>query len=292
MYEIGQTLSLQLIPAEVTVEARIHDLPVKFSLSAGMVVDILSHPPSLDLPSRAFLKLYDHRCASQYRSEQKLGDRTPGVEKQPLNLSRSGEASTFLQSAQKEASLWDDLKGDFEMEANAYEELREHQGHLIPRLYSKVEYFTNPADGEPLGDTPELSTVPGIVLEYIDGFRMSDLPKHVDRSEWNYVVSRAVQVTGAVLNKSRVLNKDVRPDNMLVTRDETVERGYRLVMIDFGCCELREEGTSDEEWGREKNGWDEEGAMGKIMKIKLKEVGFQLEYDRPRTWAAFADREV
>lgn len=271
-----------------------------------MVVDILSHPPSLDLPSRAFLKLYDRRCASQYRSEQKLGDWTPEIEKQLLNLSRSGEASTFLRryrndpdydfaawsSAQKEASLWDDLKDDFEMEANVYEELREHQGRLIPRLYSRVEYFTNPADGEPLGDTPELFTVPGILLEYIGGFRLSNLPEHVDRSGWNYLVSRAVQVTGAVLNKSRVLNKDVRPDNMLVTRDETAERGYRLAMIDFGCCELREEGMSDEEWGREKNGWDEEGAMGEIMKIKLKEVGFQLEYDRPRTWAAFADREV
>lgn len=118
-------------------------------------------------------------------------------------------------SAEKETCLWDTLKDDFEREVEVYDELREHQGRLIPQFYTKV-YFAYPDNGGPAGNSPELFTVSSILIEYIDGLWMSDLYKNVDRSEWNYLVDRAVKVTGAILNPSRILNQDVRPDNMLV----------------------------------------------------------------------------
>ncbi|KAF7555562.1 hypothetical protein G7Z17_g2047 [Cylindrodendrum hubeiense] len=305
MYEEGHTLELRIEGADPPLVVRVQARPVDFSLSAVMVVDVLSRPDETPLPSKAFLKLYDRRYATEYRKKQRLEDWTPELEGKLVEFSRSGAAQSFLKRwqddddfdddgswgvAEKEVCLWDTLNDDFETEVEVYEALEKHQGKLIPQLYTTVSYFTDPDNGGPVGDSPELFTVSGILIEYIDGFRMSDMYIFLDRSEWNYIIDRAVKVTGAILNRSNVLNQDVRPDNMLVSRDENAEQGYRIVMIDFGCCRLRDDDETDAEWGLAKQRQDEEGAMGEIMKIKLKkQADFVVEYERPRTWCMYAE---
>ena len=285
-------LQLRVTGRTTLVDARISKLLEPWTLSAVMIVDILAHPEAMNIPDRAFLKLYDRRFATQVRRHWDMPDWSPKVEEELIDFSRTGKAQSFLQELRKgfssdeiddwgivenEADASQQMVGYLRSESEAYHSLRHHQGSLIPRLYGEVTFQTKPQDD--LGQSPELFDVPGILLEYIDGFRLSDLAKHTEQTEWNYLVNRAVEVTGEVLNLSNVLNQDVRPENMMVCRDPSYERGYRLVMVDFGICEFRADYDSLEEWGRAKAKQDEGGALGMIMKAKLqKQAGFVAEY--------------
>lgn len=186
--------------------------------------------------------------------------------------------------------LSDLVHHEYVTETEVYDELREHQGTLIPKFYSAVTLHIGP-ENEPLGESPELFDVHGILIEYLDGFRASEVAKHADRSDWNYLVNRASKVVGHILHDSDVLHDDVRPANMMVCPDETGERGYRLVLVDFGSCRFREEGETDAEWGLAKHRRDEEGAMGCIMQLQLEDVSFEADFKRPNRWIEFAEKE-
>lgn len=70
MYEEGQALALRTEATASPLEARIHALPMEFSLSAVRVVDVSCSPDGVSLPSKAFLKLYDWRCAKEYHGKK------------------------------------------------------------------------------------------------------------------------------------------------------------------------------------------------------------------------------
>lgn len=265
-----------------------------------MIVDVLKADPELELPERAFLKLHDRRFADDYRKQWDAEVWTPEVERDLLEWSRSGEAKAFLaecaepeseseEDEEEDEEEWDAVKiesylfyrlrEEHQTETKVYGALQEHQGVSIPKRYSAISMHIGP-EGEPLGESPELFEVHGILIEYLDGFRASETAQHADRSDWGYLVNRAAKLVGHMLDKANVRNTDVRPANMMVCPDEAAERGYRLVMIDFGHCV-----------GREKHRQDEEGAMGCIMEIQLARVGFEANYKRPLTWIEFAERE-
>jgi hypothetical protein len=44
---------------------------------------------------------------------------------------------------------------------------------------------------------------------------------------------------------------------------------YKVVMIDFGICTLREESEAEEDWWKMKAIEDEEGAVGRVMQMRL-----------------------
>ena len=56
------------------------------------------------------------------------------------------------------------------------------------------------------------------------------------------------------------------------------EKKYRIVMLDFGKCLERQPEESDAEWGRKKWCQDEEGAIGLVMRHRLKQ---DFAYDWP-----------
>ncbi|KAM0333406.1 hypothetical protein ACHAQA_002067 [Verticillium albo-atrum] len=305
-YEEGQLLHLRATGSTTPIEARVSKLLEPWTLSVVMVIDILATPDTLDIPSRSFLKLYDRRYSKQSRSDWHTVDWTPEVECQLIDFSRTGEAQRFLKKwredpdfdddddswgiAENETGLSENMQELSQTETKVYHSLRHHQGRLVPQLYAEVILQTGPQDD--LGGSPELFDIPGILIEYIDGFRLSDLIQHTDQAEWNYLVNRAVEVTGEILNTGNVLDQDVRPDNMMVCRDPAWERGYRLVMIDFGNCRFRGENETMEEWGLAKHRQDEDGAMGEIMKIKLKEqAGFLADCKHRLSWVKYAERE-
>jgi len=307
MYHQGETLSLHIGELGSPLEVLIHKLQTPWTLSACIVVHTLQAPANLYLPKITFLKLFDRRYAEEYRSRWRMGPWTTDTERDLLEFSRSGEAHQFLKrwredvdfaddanswtAVENEACLSDKMHDIFETERDVYAALHQHQGSLIPRFYTEVTLYVGPEDGA-VGNSPELFSVPGILIEHIDGFRMSDLAKHAVQADWNYLVNRAVRVTGDILIKSNILNEDFRPDNMMVCRDATGERGYRLVMIDFGRCLFREDEETDEEWGLAKHRQDEEGATGEVMKIKLKDqTGFEVDFQHPWTWSAYAGGE-
>ncbi|KAL1845059.1 hypothetical protein VTK73DRAFT_1212 [Phialemonium thermophilum] len=322
-YQVGDTLNLRIDGTQDDgtrdkVVVRISRLVQPWTLSAVMVVDVLDAPSQHNIPPQAFLKLYDRRCFSPgKRKRWRVGLWTPEREQELLVFLRSGEAAEFLKRyredsdfdddgswspAQNEATLSEEMYSIYETEVQAYASLAKHQGRHIPRLYAKVSLDIGPPHDRDTATDPavaELFVVPGILIEYVQGFRMSDLARNIDRSDWNRFVNRAVDVTRHILKDSDVINQDVRPDNMLVCRtapggeddDDDAGRGYRFVMVDFGLCRFREEGETIEKWGLAKHRQDEEGAMGEVMKIKLREeAGFEADFKNPLTWIDYAER--
>lgn len=303
-YEEGQLLSLQTAPQTTPIIVRIHKCHTPWTLSATLVVDVVQAEAQSPLPDRAFLKLYDRRFSHEYRKKWYADDWAPEVERGLLESSRNGEAKAFLEkwsnpefefdeswdAVTKEMCLSDLVHYEYVTETEVYDELRKHQGTLIPKFYCAVTLNIDLENG-PLGESPVLFDVHGILMEYLDGFRASEIAKHTDKADWNYLVNRASKVVGQVLHDSDVLHKDVRPANMMVCPDETGERGYRLVLIDFGRCRFREDGETEAEWGLAKHRTDEEGAMGCIMQLQLEDVGFEADFKRPNRWIEFAEKE-
>ena len=314
MYEEGQILELRAQGSPLLIKARIVKLSTPWTLSAVMLVDILQQPSDsssgIEMPERVFLKLYDRRHAEQFRQEWRIDQATPDVERQLLQFSRSGKTAAFLENwradpdfrfddddenpwgvPETETALSERMREIWQTEVKVYKRLAQHQGRRIPKLYAAVTFHIGPDDDDD-DDDDEVFDIPGIIIEYIDGFRLSDLADNTDSSEWNRLVNRAVDVTGEILNDSDVLNEDVRPDNMMVCRDTTWEGGYRLCMIDFGVCRFRGEDEEIEEWGQAKHVQDEEDGMGDIMRVKLREgSSFTLDCRRRLTWRKYAETE-
>ena len=274
-----------------------------------MAVEVLTQDYT-NIPRVVFLKLYDRRFAPQWRSDWGLDPWTPALEEELLEFSRCSSSEAFMRrlredpdaseddegwtDAQHEACLSHKLQCIFQTEKTVYGELSHHQGSLIPKLYGAVTMGTSTSpSSDGVGSSPVIFDIPGLLLEYIDGFAFSELAySSVGRSEWQYLADRAVRATNHVLLESNVLNDDVRPDNMMVCEDQNYERGYRVIMIDFGSCRLRKDGETIEEWGLEKHRQDEEGAMGAVLQIQLRnKAGFELEYNRSLKWRQYAERD-
>lgn len=86
-----------------------------------------------------------------------------------------------------------------------------HQDREIPRLESVVGL----QDSENSVYSENLST-PGLLLEYIDGFTLSDLADHASREHWGKICNQAVEFID-ILHDSSFLNADVRPSNIVIS---------------------------------------------------------------------------
>lgn len=306
MYEPGHLLELTAEPSRNTIVVRIHAIPHKFTLSATLVVDIVSAHESLGLPARAFLKLNDSRTAHEYRWRHQLGDYTPEIHAELLRFSRKGKLPSFLAgyhspdrpdtawpaytAAEKEVALKEDLADELKFELDAYDALNAHQGVSIPKLYSRVSYMPGkPDDGAKkkkkkekkpkLGRSPELFRVPGLLMQHIDGFRLTDMPFHVgdlpggrDRNaRWCAIVEQARAKVAAVFGGAAdVLNRDTRPENVMVVVEDQPppadggEPGYRIFLVDLGCCQRRPGDMSDRDWREMKRDQAEADRMKRL----------------------------
>ncbi|CAG9990798.1 unnamed protein product [Clonostachys byssicola] len=299
-YQNAESLSLMAGPERTPLKVKIRKLITPSTLSCGMVVDILDAPGNLSLPTTAFLKLYDRRFATQRRQDQKVDDPwTPDIDLELLEYSRNGEAGKFLVDydddpennefdddwprARKETYLADLMKEQFETETKVYDALIKHQGNYIPKLFTTVilDFSTEKDASRP----PHLFYAYGILIEFIDGFMASEINQFVEQKDWEFLVNEASKVVGAVFNNVPIVNEDIRPANMMICQTDGEPR-YRLVLIDFGQCEFRD-GETDAEWGRIKHTQDEEGAMGYVLVLQLRnKTGVEVN-----TWIDFAETE-
>ncbi|KAL2204470.1 hypothetical protein CC79DRAFT_1132939 [Sarocladium strictum] len=299
-FKVGSDLRLQVSKPEGIIEAKVMKLLQPWTLSAVMAIRIISQPEGLQIPSPVILKLYDRRFSTEAREEWKAAEWKPETEKPLLELSRSGEARKLMDDleddpdllydkdpwavAEREVAITTDMERFAKAEVETYEIFKEHQGSLIPQFYTAVTLST--VVGEDLGLSPELFDFSGILIEYIDGFCMTDLALHVPESQWPSMVDRAGEVVSTVINTGSVVNTDVRPENALVCRDDKYDGGWRFVMIDFAMCKTREDET-DDEWGSRKDRQDEENALSAKMWIKLRYIGYDLEWKRRDTWGKY-----
>ncbi|SMQ47682.1 unnamed protein product [Zymoseptoria tritici ST99CH_3D7] len=266
-------------PASRNVDAKIIRAHVPFTMSCVLTVELPGTAiGDSNQPTQAILKLYDRRFAAQLRKDEG-GDEcwSPEIENEFAKFVASGEAAQFV------SKLRDD---------DDFEEPEEGLGKQVPCLYATVSiYLASDAPARPgLDSSTEFGVVKGLLLEYVPGPTLTEMPDVIPKESWQGIVDQAVGVVRAYSHLG-ILNKDVRCSNFVI--NESVPDGdeRRVMMVDFGLCEFRPEGMKDEEWGRKKCTKDEEGAVGAVMKTRLAKKSFELRYESSSTWSAFAETE-
>ncbi|KAL6401549.1 hypothetical protein AUP68_15422 [Ilyonectria robusta] len=250
MYHSGQMLDLQLegggLPICVCIE---EILPRRERCSEiAMHVRVLSCPGGVALPSRATLKLYDTNHVSEYPLPpgftmcvaDVLPDfsdwsPTPGYEcidvtaakefmllatvdkaRVYTSISKHGERPGDWDGVKHRAYIHSQAKQTRDWEVEVYDSLRAHQGQHIRHFYASVNHYTDPTSAEPFGDSPELLTVPGVLVERVDGFRLWDLCTQTDESEWYSVVEGAIKAKQAFVNHQiKLASYDAQPANRM-----------------------------------------------------------------------------
>lgn len=280
-----------------------------------MVVDILSEQSSLPLCGVALLKLFDRRYVELQRSNEGIEPWSESKEEAYIAFVNSEEIYKFLhklrtvENFQKDTEeMWDDgeneaflshqLLGMWEAETAVYRALREHQGHLIPKLLAAVDLKVPPRDADKFDEGRDGFApfcVKGILLEHLSGCNLFEIVDNFPRSSWQGIVDQAIAIV-RILDDNGIMNKDGTPMNFIVSKpvDACDERQFHVYMIDFALCRFRATDESVAEWNREKSTWDEEGAVGLRMKKALAEHGFELRLEESRLcqkYDRWADRD-
>lgn len=143
-----------------------------------------------------------------------------------------------------------------------YSRLHDLQGTEVPRFYSSLWLDPDYTSSSNSQSNPDIS-IPGILIEYIDGVSLEDTETLVPREHW-HPICNASMVAVNKLGDYDVLNEDVRPENILIRNAD-----YSVVMIDFAQARLRRDDECWQEWKECKWMQDEEGAIGYVMGKKL-----------------------
>ncbi|GAB1311957.1 Serine/threonine-protein kinase D [Madurella fahalii] len=157
-------------------------------------------------------------------------------------------------------------------ETRAYAKLSHLQGRYIPKLLAQVH--TSVAASPDLRSSPAYREnyfdVGGILLEYVDGFNLTDLATtSVPKQKWHGIIQRAVDAA-RYINDAGVINMDCQPRNVIVQRES-----LRPLHIDFAQCLFAEDMGSDE-FRETRLRWDNQGAIGSVMVGKLRRAGVDL----------------
>ncbi|KAF5695720.1 hypothetical protein FMUND_15829 [Fusarium mundagurra] len=304
VYPIGKIIHLKISTSsqeQTALHVKIKQQTRPWTLSCGMIVELKDTGDSetifetLRNQSEAFLKMFDRRFAEQIRQDNGIDTWSGDMEQEFLTALASGKAEEFLRklqaipnfqrdtedewdTAENEVYLATELRKCFTSEIATYARLKEYQGKIIPRFLASVVLDVPSSNVALTTQQQELYKQQGILLQYLPGFSLSNIVDNAPEASWQAIVDQAIQIVH-VLGDHGILNADVRPDNFIVVpKDDT----YQVFMIDFGQCRFRRENESDAEWGRAKWRQDEEGAVGHVMKSRLKKVGFELNFEP--TW--------
>jgi hypothetical protein len=287
-YREGVSLQLEVVqdycdvPFPKTVTAIITQV-FDITMSPVMKVAIITKPES-GPHIRAVLKVYDRRFGADLREIYgKDNPHTAADEAEFESFVRQGKIDPFLCEleedrrkellppsaasfhdgtpegiAQYEAALWLNCKEHFQSETEAYSQLQEVQGRLIPRMLAHVR-LVQPSS-ELLRDLPEPEMaryfeIHGIVIELIDGYNLRELPTSplapADQDSWPAIVQAAVDGAHEI-NRRGVIMNDCQPRNVMIDA-----RSQRPVFIDFGNCWFKD--ALVEMW---KEMWGEPGEKG------------------------------
>lgn len=254
---------------------------------------------------RFALKLYDHRYSKKLRADYAMESFGPTQEKAYLDFVKNGDASEFLallrgddRFEEPEGEPWTDLQNGiylvfwcvqmYRSECAAYDRLKDLQGKEIPQLFAKVRLPAAPPFAADLQG--EFYEIKGILLEFIDGFTLGELPFNAPQYHWQEICDEALRIV-ELCNDRNILNRDVRPGNVMVAPLRSGDNAYRVVMLDFALSRLRSPEDSDLKWGRNKWSVDEEGSIGEVMQLELKEFGFNLKYQHSYRYMEWGCKE-
>ncbi|KAF2657459.1 hypothetical protein K491DRAFT_691096 [Lophiostoma macrostomum CBS 122681] len=308
-YAVENSLRLQvnnsLVPdrPDGTVVAEIVKTFTPFTMAAVMVVRIVA--PAMMLDGDYVLKAYDRRFAIDIREEFGIEQWSPDHEMQFMKYSNDKELNEYAadllsndhvrytgkdeatndegsDSDNSEASADNDglQKAYYEMlihiaclkmyraELEVYRRTDPLWGFDVPRFLEQIQ-VSNYDSSHYVEKSP--TAVQGILLQYVPGFSLTELYESkippIPRELWTPVIQDAIRVTHE-FGKLGIRCDDNCPRNTIVHWDPIIS-AYRCMLIDFGHCQFRRPGWSDEDWGRFQACEDEEGGIGMEMQIWL-----------------------
>ncbi|KAE8415951.1 hypothetical protein BDV36DRAFT_310589 [Aspergillus pseudocaelatus] len=216
------------------------------------MVVLLDHPV-LGLKGHLVLKLFDRRFAVQLRKDHKVNPWTSDIERQYHDFVLDGCASEFIiklntdsKMAEDEGDTWNDPQNEpylhdhmqdlYETEVELYQTLKDIQGKDIPQLFACLIVSSSSSSQE--FSVNKYIDVPGVLLQYIDGFLLTDMAAHAPREVWQSVCDDAIQIVNLIGDRG-ILNGDVKTRNFIV--QENPGRKFKVFMIDFALCNFRRE---------------------------------------------------
>lgn len=248
------------------------------------------------------LKLYDRRFATQLRRDEEVPPWTTQVESRYREYVRQGYASQFFNfcaDEYKKDAFWASFRDDdwsmekteafcqyycyrsYSIEREAYKTLEDIQGKHVPKLYAEPYLQFESMKGSDIQDHRQIC--PGLLLQYISGFSLSDLEHNAPRKYWQQICDQAISVVHQVGDLG-VCNEDVHTRSIIVRPDGKKEN-FETFMVDFGKCSFLKDAKDLDEFRSWQAHIDEEGAIGVIMAKKLK-GGYKFEFS-PR-WLKLA----
>lgn len=267
-------------PYDQEIGARITQVFEPFTLSVAMVV--LLDSPALGLEGHMVLKLFDRRFAAQLRKDENINPWTTDIKKKYHHFIVDGSASKFITElnsnsnmAEEEGDTWDDCQNEaylhdhmqdlYETEVEAYNTLKDIQGKHVPQLFACLTVPTSSSSQE--ASVKKYIDIPGILLQYVDGFPLTDIATHAPREMWQSVCDEAIQIVHLIGHRG-ILNEDVKTRSFIVR--ENPGNKLKVFMIDFALCKFRREYQDEADWWEWKARQDEEGAVGVLMQKYLK----------------------
>lgn len=183
-----------------------------------------------------------------------------------------------------EAIIYHTAQDHYANEVRAYSELKQLQGRCIPEFIQSVIYSSPEAPA----DLPvEYFHVPGILLECIRGFPLSELTTNVPNQPffWERIVEGAIDVVREV-NMAGVVHHDCQPRNVLVA--EMGHGAFQSYLIDFAQCAFRADYKNTDDVDDEDgfahivNEVDNHGGIAVLMSQRVKrETSYTLRLKTP-----------
>lgn len=279
---IGNTIPLQLGAPynQQAIGAKITQVFEPFVRSSTILV--LLDSPALGLEGHMVLKLFDRRFVAELRKKERIGPWTTGIEQQYYHFVINGSASNFItklnsnsEMAEEDGDTWnvpeneayfhDYMTDLYKREVEVYNTLKDIQGCAIPQLF--VCLTVPSSSSSPAESVNKYIEIPGILLQYIDGFPLSDIAAHAPMATWQTICDDAIQIVNLMSHRG-ILNKNVTTWSFIVHKSP--ENILQVFMKDFALCNFRREFEDEEDWREWKANQDEEGAVGYVMQKYLK----------------------
>jgi hypothetical protein len=272
------------------------------TLSCVMIVHFVE-PPIFNNTSTCILKLYDRRFATSVReSAAFVTPWTPDLEMQYQEFVDCGDAGELFSYWDAEilcdrewfaASMpnhekWRPEKWEahlqwksremYDKEKKSYERMIDLQGQQVPKMLGHVVLNIQKDDinastcthTEDLDDEDQYARpvreIPGLLLELVHGFHLTQLNKHLPPSDWPSTIDTAIATLHRIQD-CQILNSDVNTRSFIVD-----PISHKVKMIDFGNVWFREDFTTEREWQEWQTSVDEEGAVAMVMQNRLKRV--------------------
>ena len=303
-YHVGSILSLDIkrlrtasfLPSETmsSIKVEIAKVFEPSTLSVVLLVLLCSNTRTAKDRRTAVLKLYDRRFATELRSHRYgYSGQSPWEPSQDadfVHLAKSENAFKYASTTQdgercQPQEAWTLAQRDLYVyyqcldfhkhEMQAYDALQDLQGTHILLFYADVLLAPEQVS---VGHDSILLAVPGLLIEYIDGFGIRDIAAHAPAERIQRICEHALDLIRRTEDLD-VVNNDMRLDNVLVRKtmhNMSEEPSFEVVFIDFALARVRSSipQCGDAEWTKLNCYADEENALGLVPeKLLMKKVG-------------------